>query len=257
MPPTPFPYCGPAPDPALLLGRWNLDPFLLAALGLLVIAYGWDMSRRARAHSSETLSFTCAWLTLFLLFVSPLCAWSSSLFSVRVAHHVVLITIAAPLLALARPVRQSRGGLTPILALHAAVLWMWHVPALYEAALANDAIFWAMQLSLLGTAILLWQRVLFSAGEAGRALIGLVGLSVQMGLLGALITFAAEPLYTPHFLTTAAWGLSPLEDQQLAGLIMWVPAILPYLAAGLWLSASLLNGAQAPAAKDRQWSQSG
>lgn len=256
MLPNPIPYCGPAPDPSVLVWSWNLDPALLAALCLLAVAYRWDCSRRSNVQRRDPLAFACAWFILAVLFVSPLCAWSSSLFSVRVAHHVVLITIAAPLFALARPFKV-RGSLTAILLLHAAILWLWHMPAAYGQALAHDAVFWAMQLSLLGSAILLWQRVLFPAGEAGQAIVGLVGISVQMGLLGALITFASEPLYVPHFTTTAPWDLSPLEDQQLAGLIMWVPAILPYLAAGLWLSALLLNTAQTRPMEDRTWSRSG
>jgi len=244
MLPTATPYCGPAPDPSELLWRWNLDPFLFTALGLAALAYAWDASRRPDIRRYEVVAFTGAWLILALLFVSPLCAWSSSLFSVRVAHHVVLIAIAAPLLALARPF-QAGWTWPPAFATHAGVLWIWHVPSLYGLALANDAVFWTMQLSLLGTAVPLWQRILSPAGEPGPAIIGVVGTIVQMGLLGTLITFAAEPLYAPHFTTTAAWGLSPLEDQQLAGLIMWVPAMLPYLAAGLWLCAVLLSRAQA------------
>ena len=62
-----------------------------------------------------------------------------------------------------------------------------------------------------------------------------------MGLLGALIVFAPQPLYAVHFMSAAAWGLSPLADQQLAGLLMWVPAVLPYLAMGLWLAWSSLR----------------
>jgi putative membrane protein len=64
---------------------------------------------------------------------------------------------------------------------------------------------------------------------------------VQMGLLGALLTFAARPLYAPHLASTAAWGFSPLEDQQLAGLVMWAPAAGIYLGAALWLLARWLG----------------
>ncbi len=87
--------------------------------------------------------------------------------------------------------------------------------------------------------------------EPGAALLGLAGTVVQMGLLGALITFAPKPLYGPHLTTTWPWGLSPLEDQQIAGLIMWVPAMIPYLVAGLWLSASLLDGSRGTRAPSR------
>jgi putative membrane protein len=66
-----------------------------------------------------------------------------------------------------------------------------------------------------------------------------------MGLLGALIVFAPRPIYWVHLASTAPWGLSPLADQQLAGLLMWVPAMLPYLCVGLWIAWSNLRPAQA------------
>jgi cytochrome c oxidase assembly factor CtaG len=94
------------------------------------------------------------------------------------------------------------------------VLWFWHVPAAYAEALASDAVFWTMQLSILASAVLLWRRVLAPADAhgAGHVAAGLVGTILQMGFLGALITFAGRPLYEPHLLTTGPWGLSPLED---------------------------------------------
>ena len=90
-----------------------------------------------------------------------------------------------------------------------------------------------MQLTLLGTAAGFWAALRRSAVPAGVA--ALLASTVLMGLLGALITFARAPLYAPHFATTGPWGLSPLEDQQLAGLIMWVPSAGLYLAAALFL----------------------
>lgn len=250
MLPNSIPYCGPAPDPTELIWRWNFDPALMVVLAGLATVYGWDAARRVGTRQNEIVAFACAWLLLVLLFVSPLCAWSSSLFSVRVAHHVVLITIVAPLLVLARPIGLRR-GLTPVLLLHSVTLWLWHLPALYTYALSSDVVFWGMQLSLLGSAVLLWQCILLQHAEPWKAIVGLVGISVQMGLLGALITFAPTPLYGPHLTTTAAWGLSPLDDQQLAGLIMWVPAMLPYLAAGLWLTSLFLNDAAPRSGRNR------
>lgn len=261
MLPETLPYCGPAPDPADLLWRWNLDPALLAALGVVLLAYGWDASRRD-VRRSEVAAFAAAWLLLVLLFVSPLCAWTSSLFSVRTAHHVALAALVAPLAVLARPLAGASAALAarplpgagagvPAFLVHAAVLWAWHVPAAYEAALADGAVYWAMQLSILGTAVLVWRRILLAPREPGPALLALAGTVVQMGLLGALLTFAPAPLYGPHLATTWPWGLSPLEDQQIAGLLMWVPAMIPYLAAGLWLSASLAAGAQPHPARMR------
>ncbi len=101
--------------------------------------------------------------------------------------------------------------------------------------------YWLMQATLLGSAWLLWRAILAPAAQPGPALIALVATIGQMGLLGALIVFAPQPLYWAHLASTAAWGLSPLADQQLGGLLMWVPAILPYLGVGLWLAWSSLR----------------
>jgi putative membrane protein len=231
-------YCGPSVEPAALLTAWNTDPFLLAAL-LATGALFWRLDRRW-GNAGTAL--------LFLAFVSPLCALSVSLFSARALHHVVLIAIAAPCLAMA--LRKGGRAQKPCLSalpaslLHAVVLWGWHVPAAYEAALANVAVYWIMEISLLMSSLLLWQAALSSRARLGSSL-ALLSTMMQMGLLGALLTFAGRPLYAPHFGTTLPYGLSPLADQQLAGLIMWVPGALPYLVAGVFCMLPLLTDAKA------------
>ncbi|WP_027135490.1 cytochrome c oxidase assembly protein [Geminicoccus roseus] len=249
MPQASIPYCGAAPHPAELLARWNLDPWLLLALAVVAGAYALGDGRRA--DRGQLRLFVSGWVMLVAIFVSPLCALTSALFAARVAHHVVLIGVAVPLLVLSL---RPRSPLLPVGAaalLHAVVVWFWHAPMPYTAALGSDLLFWVMQLSLVASAWLFWQGV-FSARSAPTAvLMALLGTVVQMGLLGALITFAPAPLYPPHFLTTAPFGLSALEDQQLAGLIMWVPSILPYLAVALALAARLL-GSQAGAGGGRR-----
>ena len=137
--------------------------------------------------------------------------------------------IGAGTLLLLLPFASTRQSLTIVQAL---VFWLWHAPGLYALALSSDALFWLMQVSIAASAALWWARL--RRAPAAAAVAALLATMVQMGLLGALLTFAAAPLYAPHFATTAAWGLSPLEDQQLAGLIMWAPA------AGLYLAAALL-----------------
>ena len=117
------------------------------------------------------------------------------------------------------------------------------MPGPYGWGLASVPAYWLMQGSLLGSAWLMWRAILASAAQPGPALVALVATVGQMGLLGALIVFASRPLYAVHFASTSAWGLSPLADQQLAGLLMWVPAILPYLGVGLWLAWSSLRPA--------------
>ena len=238
MPDPLIAYCGPAAIPDDFWTRWNLDPALLAVLALLAVAIG-------RGHSADARAGWGAVALMALVFVSPLCALSSALFSARVLHHVLLIAAIAPLLALAFPLRRLPSPpLAALVGMSAVILWLWHAPGPYAWGLASVPAYWLMQASLLGSAWLLWRAIL--AAEPGPALLALVSTVAQMGLLGALIVFAQQPLYPVHVITTAAWGLSPLADQQLAGLLMWAPAMLPYLGAGLWLAwSSLRSGGQA------------
>lgn len=225
-------YCGPAPVPANLLAAWNLDLVAIAVAAGVVLAH--LVTRRdGRGPLLLGVAVFC------LLFLSPLCALTTALFSVRAVHHVVLVAIAAPLLALAFGAAVSRhrpplsvGG---ALALSTVAMWVWHIPSFYAAGIGSAPLYWLMQASLLGSGIFFWWAVLTPAARPGGALLGLLGAVVQMGMLGALLTFAARPLYEAHALTTTPFGLSPLEDQQLAGLVLWVPAAAPYVIAALIL----------------------
>lgn len=239
MPWQAIPYCGEPPVPEDLLAAWNLDPWILAAFsaGALWIAVPRIGGIAARGAGDATRTRRCAmaWAVLFLAFVSPLCALSSALFSARVAHHLLLISLAAPLLALAFPAKGPASGqrLAALVLIHVGAVWFWHAPAPYAAALSSDAVYWGMEATLLGTAFFVWRDLLAVRTpplQAGLAHLAIIAL---MGLLGALITFAPVPLYAPHVPTTQAFGLTALEDQQLAGLLMWVPAILPNLIAAL------------------------
>ncbi len=224
------PYCGAAPSPGDLLARWNLDPLLLAVLAGAALAWHLTIYRRGQAPLASFLGGMAA---LAVLFVSPLCAMTSALFAARTVHHALLVAVAAPLLAWSLPERSLWRKL-PIAVwtgIGAAVLWAWHVPALYATALSHDPIYWLMQASLLASAIAFWSAVRQSTAPAAVA--ALLANTVQMGLLGAILTFASTALYAPHFLSTAAWGYTPLEDQQLGGLVMWAPAAALYLFAAL------------------------
>lgn len=230
-PPLSWGYCGPAPEPDSLWRAWNGDPPLLIALGLLLLLV---VARGGRAAFG-------GWAVLVIAFVSPVCALSVGLFSARAAHHMLLIAVAAPLLALALAgVQRPRLPAAAAFVIHAVALWFWHAPVAYSAALGNDLVYWAMQVTILSSAIALWRTAL--AAETGEALAVLLGATAQMGLLGALLLFAPSPLYVEHLTTTEVWGLSPLHDQQIAGLVMWVLAGLPYLgvaAAIAWRAASV------------------
>lgn len=174
-------------------------------------------------------------LVLLIVFVSPLCALSSALFSARVVHHVLLVACVAPLLALALPAPREQSVGVPFAA-STLTLWLWHVPALYTAALQQVPLYWLMQLSLLGTAWWFW-RAIFSARSAlPTALVTIAAAIGQMGLLGAILTFAPRALYAHHFVAPLSYRMSALEDQQLGGLIMWVPAMLPYAVIAGWIA---------------------
>lgn len=224
--------------PGEWLTRWNFDPMLLAGLAAAALAWQFAVGRQAPDRRKW---FAGAFALLLILFVSPFCALTSALFSARVVHHVLLTAAIAPLLVLSFPAPRLRapGALAFWTAAQALVFWAWHSPALYALALSSDAVYWLMQLTLLGSALGFWSVLRRSSAPACVA--ALLGTMVQMGLLGALITFAGSPLYSPHFASTQGWGLEPLEDQQLAGLIMWAPAPAIYLAAALVIAGRWLS----------------
>jgi len=127
--------------------------------------------------------------------------------------------------------------------LHALALWGWHLPALFEAALRHPLLHVLQHASFLLTALLFWWSTI-GAGSRHRRGVELLSLFTTMahtGALGALLTLSPLLWYPSYAPTAAALGIDPLEDQQLGGLVMWIPAGLAYLAAGLWRAASLFD----------------
>lgn len=224
------PYCGVAPQSGDW--RWNLDPVLLVILMGAAVLIALRLEGRRRVFGLAAMA------VLAISFVSPLCALSSALFSARTVHHVLLVGVAAPLLAWAAPKTSDR-GLVVATVVQAVLLWAWHAPGLYAAALSNDGIYWLMQISLLASAVWFWTKV--RTASAPAAVAALLAAMLAMGLLGAVLTFAGQAVYAPHFYTTLAWGMTPLEDQQAAGLIMWAPASALYLFAALAVLGRLLS----------------
>jgi len=238
------PYCGAPPDPASLLSRWNLDPILMAVLMVVVVFYALRTEqgpwRRATVAPWRRACFYGGWTLGAAAVISPLCALSVSLFSARIGQHMVLEMIVAPLIALGRPSALLAGRREPShgrpMASHAhgalaasgafaVALWFWHAPGPYTATFESDAVYWLMHLTAFGTALWLWTALLDSTRDRlGDFLAAALATTLQMGFLGAVITFAADPIYRVHWLTTAPWGLTPLQDQQLGGVIMWIPA---------------------------------
>jgi putative membrane protein len=242
----PLPYCGSPPTPGELLSRFNLDPVLLAALATLALVHTRRLLIAAPGRAHPGVGYLhqvligyalCGWLVAAAAFTSPLCALSVSLFSARIAQHMILVLIAAPLLALAWPLRHPRRGALALwvsAAVFFIALWFWHMPVPYEATFRSTLVYWTMHVTLFGSSILLWRELLHHrSGHTIEALTIGALTSMQMGLLGAVLTFASHPLFLWHLATTAAWGLAPLRDQQLGGVFMWVPGIVLFLFASV------------------------
>lgn len=211
---------------------------------------------------------------LVVALLSPLDALSDVLFSAHMGQHELLMLVAAPLLVMGRPwltgawalparlrapalallqrgaVRRPWRALTgpvTILVLHALALWIWHVPVLFDHALAHESVHAFQHLCFFVTAALFWWALV--QGRYGRAGYGAGVLFVFLtgmhsGTLGALITFAGTLLYPLHEARTRAAGVDPLQDQQLAGLLMWIPAGVILMVLGLALLAAWLGEAE-------------
>ena len=217
---------------------------------------------------------------LALALISPLHALGEVLFSAHMVQHEILMLAAAPLLVLSRPLvpmlrgmpmqwRRALGawakrpavrgvwvGITrPFTAwwLHAVALWIWHAPQLFQATLTSDWMHSFQHISFLGSALLFWWSMFYAESRStyGAGVLYIFTTGVHTSILGALLTFARSAWYPAYALTTAAWQLSPLEDQQVGGLIMWVPAGVVYLGAGLALFAVWLRESDVEASRSR------
>ena len=209
---------------------WSLAPEILLPL----VALGFVVQRRIRCGDSWWLA--PGLLLLVLALVSPLCRLAATLVSAHMLQFM-LLCIAAPML-LAPLAAASRLPLRPAAVIYGAAIWIWHLPPVYEAIVNHAALHLAAVVLLLGASVLFWRSVLEAAKE--RPLAALVVLLLTMchtGILGAWLTFGARPWYPFLEDGVALWTLSLLEDQQLAGLLMWVVGGAAYLLAALHVCA--------------------
>lgn len=255
---------------------WGQAPLALVALVLAAWLYAQGLRRLRRAAPTVVKApaawcFVLGWLGLFLALASPLHPWGEVLFCVHMIQHEMLMLIAAPLLVLSRPgrvflwalpkawsrawvsfaTRQPGRGIlatftNPFFAFsfHAAILWGWHAPQLFQAATRSEWVHAMQHASFFGSAVLFWSALFHGPRRAlgyGLAVIYLFATAVHTTLLGALLTFSRQVWYPIYFASTLPWGLTPLQDQQLGGLIMWVPGALVYIAASLALFAAWLD----------------
>lgn len=205
--------------------RWSLAPAtLLPLLGLLA----WLLLRRRR------LLPLAGWSLLALALVSPLCRLAATLAWAHMAQLMLLLG-GTGLLALGSLPRAHMPRPGQAAAVHGALLWLWHWPPLYAAVLEHAALHLLALALLLASAWWFWRAVLLAPLPwRGAALLALLATMAHTGLLGALLTFAGVPLYAAP--GARAWGLEPLQDQQLAGLLMWVLGALGYLLAAVALA---------------------
>lgn len=254
---------------------WSFEGWVVGPLAVSLLWYAIGHQRlRARsaataAHRRGALYFLAGWLVLAAALVTPLHEAGERSFAAHMLEHELLMLVAAPLLVLARPLgvalwafpqplRQAlaagghlvgagwRALTAPIAAtlLQAVALWLWHAPRLFDLALAHDGWHVVQHLSFLGTALLFWWAMLCGRGERrlGLAIGCLFFTATISGALGALMAFSASPWYAGYTASGLdAFGLTPAEDQQLAGLLMWVPGGMVHAGAGLALLARRLS----------------
>jgi len=258
--------------------HWSAEPVTIALLALTGVLYAtglarvWGRAGFGRAvRVWEALCFAGGLLSLAAGLLSPLAWLGEVLFSAHMSQHELLMLVAAPLLVLGRslyvfhwafpgPAREAIGRWTrrrlfarswraltaplAVVALHAAVLWLWHVPVFFNAALARASLHALQHLSFVLTAALFWWAMVH--GRFGRigygAAVAYVFLTaLHSSMLGAMLTLAPSVWYAPYASRSSTWNVDALADQQLAGLIMWVPTCVIFIVSGLALLAAWLG----------------
>jgi cytochrome c oxidase assembly factor CtaG/cytochrome c2 len=281
LPSTAAAHTGLSLQPHDLWNAWSFEPLVVVGLLVCGALYAVGLSRLWSRGSGvgirrwEAAAFAIGWLSTAVALISPLHALGGVLFSAHMTQHELLISVCAPLMVLGRPLipfiwglpqswRKSLGdwarrdGVSygwhavsmPSVAfsLHAIALWVWHLPGPYQSTLTSELMHSLQHMSFLGTALLFWWTIFKIRGSElgyGAAVFYLFATALQTGALGALLTFAPHLWYPAYAATTSPWGLAPLEDQQLGGLIMWIPGSVPYLIAGLYMFARWLRAAEA------------
>jgi putative membrane protein len=264
-------------SPSNWLQAWSWNIGVVIPLIVMAALYGvgsWRIRNRSRSaaiNGWRMASFWTGWVSLLLALDSPLHKLGEVLFSAHMTQHEVLMVLAAPLIVFSKPLIASlfalpeswrialgalaksatfstfwhwlSGPLTVWL-LHGLTIWMWHAPVLYQATLDNEFIHALQHLCFFGTALLFWWTLIH--GRYGRlgygvAFVFVFTTALHTSILGALMTFTQRVWYPLYEGRTAPWHLSPMEDQQLGGLIMWIPSGVVFLVVGLAMFAAWLG----------------
>jgi putative membrane protein len=261
---------------AAVISFWDAGALLLLAVAGMLYALGsWRLSRRgAYVRRAERVAFWSGWATLLAAVAPPLDAAAARTFSAHMVQHELLMLVGAPLMIAGRPIvpwlwalppaiRSGVGaGLqvrslvvswqwftTPVVAwaLHGLLVWVWHAPALYELAVANEAVHALQHATFVGTAVLFWWGLVY--GRYGRAAYGASALyvfstMVHTGVLGAVFTLSETPFYGIYRDRAVSAGIDAVADQQLAGLYMWIPAGVIFMIFGLALVVAWMAEAE-------------
>jgi cytochrome c oxidase assembly factor CtaG/cytochrome c2 len=251
-----------------ILMDWSFKPWLLACIVAAAVPYALGVRRMGAQRGAilgrwRAVSFSAGLFVLLLALVSPLDTVADDLFSAHMFQHMLLLLVIPPLLVYGRPVitwlwafdlggRRAvvrgwkRTGLDAAFRglMHPLVVWVlltvalcfWHLPGPYDAAVRNEWLHDLEHLSFLLVSLQFWTLVIEPYGQRralgyGAAVVFVVSAGFVMGMIGAVLTFAPAPLYGAYLHTTQAYGLTPLDDQQLAGIIMWIPSNLAHAGA--------------------------
>lgn len=268
---------GPLPTAATLWHRenWSWELSIVLPLAIFVFWYAFGAARRGHAERlrNRHLSFAAGWICLTLALVSPLHRLGDVLFSAHMLQHEILLLMAAPLVAAAHPGvtmlyalplawRKYFGGIAARLEhtsvggtlfsalgaflFHAAALWLWHIPSLYQATLSSDVMHALQHLSFFVSGVIFWSA-LYGAGRStmayGAGVLYVFATAAHCSALGALLTFSSVVWYPIYAERTYLWHLTPLQDQQLGGLLMWVPSGVVFIVIGVWMFARWLSTA--------------
>ena len=248
---------------------WTSDPWIVVPLAVLVILYfvgvirlTWRLSRPGMMMI-RVLPYCGGMLALAGALLSPLHWLGEHLFAFHMIEHEIVMAVSAPLIVLARPAgillwglpgktRHAAGsvmrmavvrrawdwwtGATNATIIHGGAIWVWHVPVLFDAAVTDTSLHRLQHLSFFATAILFWWAMVWRS-DYGASAWHLFLTMIHTSILGVLLALAPRVLYAAQTQTATDWGLTPLEDQQLAGMIMWVPAGAVYAAAAMTMLA--------------------
>ena len=259
-----------------LLSDWTFEPWVVVpvVLSIAIHACGtfalWRRAGIGRGVSRGRVGlFLLGMLAIVIALMSPLDEFGERYVSAHMIQHELLMIVAAPLLVLSRPLEAWTWGLppawrrnagkvartrivdgvwtvltTPLIAwlLHALAIWLWHAPAFFQTALKSETIHALQHASFLATALLFWWVTLPARSSQPRnadALLYLFTTMLHTEALGAILVFSSVVLY-PVYIAPGSLTADALQDQQLAGLVMWIPGGIPYLIAGLFVVARWL-----------------